>query len=170
MTPRSATPPTRAHARSAGGWKSSVETRPSPVRDGMLRLHNAAASRRSCRIGKRQPGAGRMHDERASVTHPDFNEAAWIERLAAALEQVAAEGRPSYYPPPTELIAADRNLGRQFRIGHSFVVPTPGEPIAVPEEWFTQVVETEIAPLLREYWFDEPDKADEAKSQLLSGL
>ena len=44
-----------------------------------------------------------MHDERASVTHPDFNEAAWIERLAAALEQVAAEGRPSYYPPPTEL-------------------------------------------------------------------
>ena len=67
-------------------------------------------------------------------------------------------------------IAGDRNLGRQFRIGHSFVVPTPGEPIAVPEEWFTQVVETEIAPLLREYWFDEPDKADEAKLQLLNGL
>ena len=67
-------------------------------------------------------------------------------------------------------IAADRNLGRQFRIGHSFVVPTPGEPIAVPEEWFMQVVETEIAPLLREYWFDDPDKADEAKSQLLNGL
>ena len=44
-----------------------------------------------------------MHDERASVTHPDFNEAAWIERLAAALEQVAAEARPSFYPPPTEL-------------------------------------------------------------------
>ena len=37
------------------------------------------------------------------MTHPDFDEAAWIERLAAALEQVAAEGRPSYYPPPTEL-------------------------------------------------------------------
>ena len=67
-------------------------------------------------------------------------------------------------------IAADPNLGRQFRIGHSFVVPKPGEPIAVPEEWFTQVVETEIAPLLREYWFDDPDKADEAKSQLLNGL
>ena len=67
-------------------------------------------------------------------------------------------------------IAADPNLGRQFRIGHSFVVPTPGEPIAVPEEWFMQVVETEIAPLLREYWFDDPDKADEAKSQLLNGL
>ena len=37
------------------------------------------------------------------MTQPDFNEAAWVERLAAALEQVAAEARPSYYPPPTEL-------------------------------------------------------------------
>ena len=67
-------------------------------------------------------------------------------------------------------IADDPNLGHQFCIGHSFVVPKPGEPIAVPEEWFIQVVETEIAPLLREYWFNEPDKADEARSQLVSGL
>lgn len=67
-------------------------------------------------------------------------------------------------------ITADPNLGRQFRIGHSFVVPTPGEDIAVPEEWFSQVVETEIVPLLSEYWFDDPDRVDEAKSQLLSGL
>ena len=67
-------------------------------------------------------------------------------------------------------IAADPNLGGQFRIGHSFVVPTPGEDIAVPEEWFIQVVESEIAPLLSEYWFDDPDKVDEAKSQLLNGI
>ncbi len=64
-------------------------------------------------------------------------------------------------------IAAD--LGRQFRIGHSFLVPTPGD-IADPEEWFIQVVETEITPLLSEYWFDNPGKVDEAKSQLLSDL
>ena len=69
-----------------------------------------------------------------------------------------------------EQISADPNLGRQFRIGHSFFVPQPGEPISVPEEWFIQVIETEIAPLLREYWFDDPDKVDEAESQLLSGL
>ena len=67
-------------------------------------------------------------------------------------------------------IAADANLGRQFRIGHSFVVPAPGESIAVPEMWFIQVVDNEIAPLLREYWFNDPDKADEARAQLLSGL
>ena len=67
-------------------------------------------------------------------------------------------------------IADDPNLGRPFRIGHSFIVPMAGEPIAVPEEWFIQAVEAEIAPLLREYWFNDPDKADEAISQLLIGL
>ena len=69
-----------------------------------------------------------------------------------------------------EQITTDPNLGRQFRIGHSFVVPTAGEDIAVPEEWFIQVVDTEITPLLNEYWFDDPNKVDEAKSQLVSGL
>ena len=101
MTQRTATPLTRAQATSPGGWKSTDETRPSPVRDAMLRHTMQQASRRSCRIGQRQRGAGLMYDERASVTHPDFNEAAWIERLAAALEQVAA-AEPSYYPLPTE--------------------------------------------------------------------
>ena len=67
-------------------------------------------------------------------------------------------------------ITSDPNLGRQFRIGHSFLVPTPGEPVADPEEWFSQVVEAEITPLLREYWFDAPDKADEAEARLLSRL
>ena len=69
-----------------------------------------------------------------------------------------------------EQINADPNLGRHFRIGHSFAVPTPGEDIAVPEEWFTRVVETEITPVLSEYWFDDPKRAEEAKSQLLRGL
>ena len=69
-----------------------------------------------------------------------------------------------------EQITDDPNLGRQFRIGHSFVVPTLGEAISVPEEWFTQVVETEIVPLLNEIWFDDHDKVEEAKSQLLSNL
>ena len=67
-------------------------------------------------------------------------------------------------------IAADRNLGRQFRIGHSHVTPAPGDVDDDPPGWFTQVVETEIAPLLREYWFDDPDRVDDAISQLLNGL
>ena len=67
-------------------------------------------------------------------------------------------------------IAADRSLGRQFRIGHSVVTPAPGVTIGDPSEWFRQVVESEIAPLLDEYWFDEPGIADAAKAGLLAGL
>ena len=67
-------------------------------------------------------------------------------------------------------IAADPTLGRQFRIGHSVVTPPPATPIAHPPEWFRQVVTTEIAPLLAEYWFDRPDTAAAAKSKLLANL
>ena len=37
-----------------------------------------------------------------------------------------------------EEIATDRNLGRQLRIGHSFVTPPPGTSIEDPDEWFAQ--------------------------------
>lgn len=69
-----------------------------------------------------------------------------------------------------EQIAGDANLGAQFKIGHSYVTPPPGHTIPDPNEWFIQVVETEIGPLLDEYWFDTPDTAQEAKEQLLEGL
>ena len=67
-------------------------------------------------------------------------------------------------------IASDRNLGRQFRIGHSFVTPAPGASVDDPDAWFAQVMETEIVPLLREYWFDDSKKVDDAMSELLSDL
>lgn len=67
-------------------------------------------------------------------------------------------------------IAADPTLGPQFRIGHSVVTPPPGADIPNPQEWFKQAVATEIAPLLREYYFDNPKAADDAQSALLDGL
>ena len=51
------------------------------------------------------------------MTHPDFNEAAWIERLAAALEQVAAEAEPSYYPPPPAM-PGPRPIGEYWSALH----------------------------------------------------
>ena len=65
-------------------------------------------------------------------------------------------------------IADDRNLGPQFRVGHSYV--TPSAVIPEPLAWFTRVVEREIGPLLDEYWFDSPETAQQAKSALLHGL
>lgn len=62
-------------------------------------------------------------------------------------------------------IAADRALGAQFQIGHSYV--TPYEPVHDVQEWFVALVRSEIGPLLHEYWFDTPERADEAIAQLL---
>ena len=70
-----------------------------------------------------------------------------------------------------ERIAGDPRLGPQFCIGHSYVTPAPGILIGDPIGWFTEVVETEIGPLLEEYWFDKTSEdAENAKSELLSGL
>ncbi len=63
-----------------------------------------------------------------------------------------------------ETIAADPNLGPDFEIGHSFL--TPAETQASPRDWFAGVIETEIGPLLREYWFDSRDAAVKALEDL----
>ena len=67
-------------------------------------------------------------------------------------------------------IAGDRTLGEQFKIGHSYVTPAPGEQVADTRIWFTEIVETEIAPLLEEYWFEHPGKAASSKNNLLQDL
>ena len=67
-------------------------------------------------------------------------------------------------------ISADSGLGRQFRVGHSYVTPSFGVPISDAREWFRQVVVTEIGPLLDEYWFDALDKSQKARERLLEGF
>ena len=69
-----------------------------------------------------------------------------------------------------ETIAADRSLGPQFRIGHSVVTPTTEEVGEDQIEWFRQKVETEITPLLDEYWFDNASAIESAKAKLLDAL
>jgi 5-methylcytosine-specific restriction protein B len=66
-----------------------------------------------------------------------------------------------------EQIADD--LGNQFRIGHSYVTPAQRLENTSTKDWFTQVVETEIRPLLEEYWFDFPRRAKEAADRLIQG-
>ena len=67
-------------------------------------------------------------------------------------------------------ISADASLGAQFKVGHSYVTPAVGMNITDAKEWFREVVETEIGPLLDEYWFDNLDKSQSAQKRLIAGL
>jgi 5-methylcytosine-specific restriction protein B len=60
-------------------------------------------------------------------------------------------------------------LGKQFRIGQSYITPDHRLEDGGTRKWFQQVVETEIGPLLDEYWFDSPDEAQKACARLTEG-
>ena len=66
-----------------------------------------------------------------------------------------------------EEIVADRDLGKGFMIGHSFFSDPPINPPDGGRAWYKNVIETEIDPLLREYWFD---KTDDDLSQRVTDL
>ena len=55
-----------------------------------------------------------------------------------------------------ERIREDKDLGPGFQIGHSYFVPEE----SADEQWYLGIVDTQIAPLLREYWFDRPEQVD----------
>ncbi len=61
-------------------------------------------------------------------------------------------------------ISSDESLGDGFRIGHSYFC-TDGE---ITDEWLKSVVEYEVIPLIKEYWFDEPTKVRDWSATLRS--
>ncbi|MEX9810412.1 hypothetical protein AB7X00_19775, partial [Providencia stuartii] len=67
-------------------------------------------------------------------------------------------------------ISKDRNLGPQFKIGHSYVTPPLNTKIEDAAAWFQGVVETEIGPLLEEYWFGDIERAIKSKDALVEGI
>lgn len=58
------------------------------------------------------------------------------------------------------------NLGPGFMIGHSFFCPQETEE-ELGIDWYHSVIKSEIAPLIREYWFDATEKAEDMISKLL---
>lgn len=71
-------------------------------------------------------------------------------------------------------IRGDANLGPGFVIGHSYFCQpprvAPGSELddaeSVHERWYRRIIQTEIVPLLREYWFDAPERVLEWQSVL----
>lgn len=63
-------------------------------------------------------------------------------------------------------IADDESLGEGFCIGHSYFCDIED----IKENTLTDIVEFEIIPLLKEYWFDEPSKVKEWSDRLRSAV
>ncbi|MEL7834856.1 AAA family ATPase [Fodinibius sp. N2] len=54
--------------------------------------------------------------------------------------------------------------GPGYQIGHSYFCGTKNGD----EDWYKNIIEYEIIPLLNEYWFDKPTKVEEIEEQLLT--
>jgi 5-methylcytosine-specific restriction protein B len=51
-------------------------------------------------------------------------------------------------------IAADSDLGEGFLVGHSYFCPEARD-VPIGASWYHAIIDTELAPLIREYWFDK---------------
>ena len=67
-----------------------------------------------------------------------------------------------------QAIAEDETLGESFSIGHSYFCGLSTQDIEQGE--LASIVEYEIFPLIKEYWFDEPSKVKEWINNLRSAL
>ena len=65
-------------------------------------------------------------------------------------------------------IASDDALGENFMIGHSFFCNLNSEDI--DDSRLESIVEFELIPLLKEYWFDEPDKVRDWSNNLRNAI
>lgn len=77
-----------------------------------------------------------------------------FDRLIAQVEEL------------NKAIASDESLGAGFCIGHSFFCALDGDIAQKLEE----IVEFELIPLLREYWFDEPSKVQNWTDRLRGAI
>lgn len=77
-----------------------------------------------------------------------------LEKLIAAVESL------------NSTISTDESLGDGFRIGHSYFCSDD----EVTDEWLKSVVEYEVIPLIKEYWFDEPTKVRDWSATLRSAI
>ena len=63
-------------------------------------------------------------------------------------------------------IADDDSLGEGFRIGHSYFCNLK----EATDQALSGIVEYELVPLMKEYWFDEPIKVKDWSSRLRGSI
>ncbi|MDO6392083.1 AAA family ATPase [Pontibacter sp. BT731] len=62
-------------------------------------------------------------------------------------------------------IRQDKDLGAGFMVGHSYFCQVP-QDVTTAADWYTEIVDQEIRPLLNEYWYDNESKVTDAINEL----
>lgn len=65
--------------------------------------------------------------------------------------------------------ADNSGLGKGFCVGHSYFCIKPVEGQS-EEDWYKTIINYEILPLLEEYWWDDKNKVDDCKNELLKDI
>jgi hypothetical protein len=103
-----------------------------------------------------------------ATLQPAFSERTFkTHLLACGVAEITVNQLIERMTALNDAITADTtNLGRGYCIGHSFFTPErAGGDLG--DDWYKAVVETEIVPLLHEYWFDQPDRVAQWQAHLL---
>lgn len=106
-----------------------------------------------------------FHKLSPAFDHPAFTDLL----LSRGIDGVVIETIKKRIAALNAAIVSDaKNLGPGFEVGHSFFCA--GAPVADSEEWYRAVVESEIAPLLHEYWFDDAGEAQKHIMRLMEPM
>jgi MoxR-like ATPase len=100
--------------------------------------------------------------------HPKFASERFAETLAdaGAPDALIHKIRERVGVLNKEIADDERNLGPGYQIGHSYFCPG-SDSQSLDEAWYHEVIESEIRPLLEEYWVDESGKVSDLVSRLL---
>ena len=95
--------------------------------------------------------------------HPGFNSEGF-KKYKSSLNNELCDRAIDVVGMLNDLIAKDDSLGEGFCIGHSYFCNQK----SFSEEWLQNVIEYDIIPMLREYWFDNNAQFEHQASRLRS--
>lgn len=94
---------------------------------------------------------------------PNFGDKFKSFATKRGLSQPLIERITSKLTSLNSIIKSEDSLGDGFEIGHSFFCTFNS---GNEERWFSNILEYEIVPLLKEYWFDDMEKVNQLSEEL----
>jgi 5-methylcytosine-specific restriction protein B len=67
-----------------------------------------------------------------------------------------------------KIIREDTLLGENYQVGHSYFCPKGDNFEGLTNDWYKGIIIREIIPLLKEYWFDNSAKVNDAERNLIA--